>query len=208
MHARTLVLLLSLSLSHGLVLAETVLVTGLAGRVNLADPTGPLHPFARLKAGQRLALESDARLQIVYLGSGRHETWNGPGRLDIGEGDSRSGDLATPRVRQIPSVALAQLAKTPPVEGVSPPQRRQRSVPAADAVGRIEATYRQMRIEAAADDLDPELYLLSGMFELRQLERVEEIVADIMQKRPADPQAKLLASLYRKSLKNLRESGK
>jgi hypothetical protein len=75
-------------------------------------------------------------------------------------------------------------------------------------VGRIEATYRQMRIEAAADDLDPELYLLSGMFELRQLERVEEIVADIMQKRPGDPQAKLLASLYRKSLKNLRESGK
>lgn len=208
MHARTLVLLLSLSLSHGLALAETVLVTGLAGRVSLADPAGPLHPFARLKAGQRLALESGARLQIVYLGSGRHETWNGPGRIDIGEGDSRSGDLAAPRVRQIPPVALAQLAKTPPVDGISPPQRRQRSVPAADAVGRIEATYRQMRIEAADEDLDPELYLLSGMFELRQLERVEEIVADIMQKRPADPQAKLLASLYRKSLKNLRESGK
>ncbi len=207
MHARTLVLLLSLSLPHGLALAETVLVTGLAGRVNLADPAGPLHPFTRLKAGQRLALETDARLQIVYLGSGRHESWNGPGRLDIGEGDSRSGDLAAPRIRQLQPTVLAQLAKTPQAEG-GPPPRRQRSLPAADAVGRIEATYRQMRIEAAADDLDPELYLLSGMFELRQLERVEEIVADIMQKRPGDPQAKLLASLYRKSLKNLRESGK
>ncbi|MBI5898019.1 MAG: hypothetical protein HZB40_02190 [Rhodocyclales bacterium] len=208
MHVRALVLLLSLSLPHGLALAETVLVTGLAGRVNVADPAGPLHPFARLKAGQRLALDADARLQIVYLGSGRHESWNGPGRLDIGEGDSRSGDLAAPRVRQIPPLALEQLAKTPSVDGVAPPQRRQRRLPPADAVGRIETTYRLMRAEAAAEDLDPELYLLSGMFELRQLDRVEEIVADIMRKRPGDPQAKLLASLYRKSLKDLRESGK
>lgn len=207
MHARTLVLLLSLWLSYGLAWAETVLVTGLAGRVNVADPASSLHPFARLKAGQRLALEPDARLQIVYLGSGRHETWSGPGRLDIGAGDSRSGDLPAPRVRQLPPDVLAQLAKTPQMEGGALP-RRQRSLPHTDAVGKIEATYRQMRIDAAADDLEPELYLLSGMFELRQLERVEEVILDIMQKRPADPQAKLLASLYRKSLKNLRESGK
>jgi hypothetical protein len=45
MHARTLVLLLSLSLPHGLALAETVLVTGLAGRVNLADPPAPCIPL-------------------------------------------------------------------------------------------------------------------------------------------------------------------
>ena len=85
---------------------------------------------------------------------------------------------------------------------------RQRSIPAADAIDQIEATYRQLRADAAADDLDPELYLLSGLMENRQLDRVEDTLKDIIRKWPSDPQVKLLAALYRKSLRNARDAGK
>jgi len=189
--------------------ADEVLVTALAGEVGRLSASGPLAPFVRLKPGEDLRLADGARLKMLYLGSGREELWLGPGKLAIGEAMAVGEGMPPARIRVLAGPVVRQLAKTPLADAAAdPPSRRQRSIPAADAIQRIEATYRQLRADAAADDLDPELYLLSGLMEIRQLERVEETLVDIIQKRPGDPQVKLLAALYRKSLRNAREAGK
>jgi len=46
------------------------------------------------------------------------------------------------------------------------------------------------------------------LMENRQLDRVEDTLKDIIRKWPSDPQVKLLAALYRKSLRNARDAGK
>ncbi len=189
--------------------ADDVLVTSLSGEIGMPESTSLLSPFVRLKPGQDLWLAEGARLKLVYLGSGREELWRGPGRLAIGETMAVGEGMPPARIRVLATPVARQLALTP--LGDAPADlrpRRQRSIPAVDPVQQIEATYRQLRAEAAADDLDPELYLLSGLMENRQLDRVEDTLKDIIQKRPGDPQVKLLAALYRKSLRNARDAGK
>jgi hypothetical protein len=100
-----------------------------------------------------------------------------------------------------------QLARTPATdrEGRKAPART-RAVQAPDAMARLEATYQELRGRAGADDLEPEIYLLSGLFELRELDRVERLLASLKQERPGNPEAALLVALYRKAVKNAREA--
>ncbi len=189
--------------------AQLVLVTGLTGEVVRVAAGTPLLPFSRLAAGEVLRLGEGAHLQLVFLATGREEFWRGPGRVAIGESPVATEDIAAARVRALPMTVVRQLALTPlPDAETRGRQPLMRSIPAPDAIQQIETTYRQMRAEATPEDFAPELFLLAGMMENRQLERVEGILADIIRDRPGDPQVKLLATLYRKSLRNARESGR
>jgi len=85
---------------------------------------------------------------------------------------------------------------------------RLRAIPPRDAVAKLEATYRDLRAGAAQDDLAPEMYLLSGLYEMRELDRVEKMLGELRQGWPNNPEAALLVSLYRKAVKNARESMK
>jgi hypothetical protein len=73
-------------------------------------------------------------------------------------------------------------------------------------MARLEATYQELRGRAAADDLEPETYLLSGLFELRELDRVEKLLGELKLDRPRSQEAALLIALYRKAVKNAREA--
>ncbi len=189
--------------------ANEVLVTALTGEVGKLTAGGPLVPYVRLKPGDDLRLAEGSRLKLLYLANGREELWLGPGKLAIGDAMAIGEGMPPARIRVLSGPVVRQLAKTPLADVAADPRpRRQRSIPAADAIDQIEATYRQLRADAAADDLDPELYLLSGLMENRQLDRVEDTLKDIIRKWPSDPQVKLLAALYRKSLRNARDAGK
>lgn len=191
--------------------AEVALVMSVQGNVTrLVEPAPvPVEAFVKLKAGDRLSLEKDSRLQVLYFDNGRQETWSGPGRLEMTTREGKSNGLAAPEVKSIPMVMAKQLARTPALDsqgrgGVT----RLRSVPSQDALARLEDSYQNLRSRAAPDDLGPEAYLLSGLFEMRELDRVERVLGDLHQERPKNPEAGLLIALYRKAIKNVRESGK
>ena len=84
-----------------------------------------------------------------------------------------------------------------------------RSFGAENSIDRIEDSYRKMRMEAVRGDLNPELYLLSALFEMREIERVEQVLADLRASRPSDQEARVVIALYQKAIRNLKEgSGK
>lgn len=144
---------------------------------------------------------------MVYFESGRQETWSGPGRLEMTLREGKASGLPAPEVKLLPLVMARQLARTPSLDsqgrgGVT----RLRAVPSQDAMTKLEATYQELRSQAGRDDLGPEMYLLSGLFELRELDRVERMLGDLQQDRPKNPEAALLVSLYRKAVKNAREA--
>lgn len=202
---RLLALGFCLSLSQAWAAAETALVTSLTGKVTRAGAEGAVEAFVKLKAGDALSLDKDAKVQITYFENGRQESWAGAGKLEVGAAESKAAGLPAPQVKQVPMVIVKQLARTPSLDsqgraGVM----RLRAIPTPDAIAKVEATYKQMRAEAGKDDLNPELFLLAGMLEMRQIERVEQVLAEMKKDRANDPEAKLLVSLYTKALKDVK----
>lgn len=189
--------------------AEVALVMSVQGRVvRLAEAAQvPVEAFVKLKEGDRLSLEKDSRLQVVYFENGRRETWSGPGRLEMAVREGKPDGLPDPEVKLLPLVMARQLARTPALDsqgrgGVT----RLRSVPGQDAVSKLQSTYRDLKGRAEPDDLGPEMFLLSGLFELRELDEVEKLLGDLQQVPAKTPEAALLIALYRKAVKNARDS--
>jgi len=206
-----LFLLFSVAMTAGA--AEThvsVLVTAVKGQVFRLVPNAkePVSAFSKLKTGDLLELIGDAQVQLVFFGSQRQELWSGNGKLEIESQQGKGTGLPQPQVKTLPEMLVRQIAKTPSIDsqgraGVV----RLRSIPTPEALTKLEEDYRRLRMEAARDDLNPELFLLAGLLEMRELNRVEQTLKDMQATRPNNMEVKVLVSLYRKTLQNLREKG-
>jgi hypothetical protein len=189
--------------------AEVAMVTSLQGRINRVAPLGPqaVEAFTKLKHGDLLALDKGAMLQLVYFENGRQETWRGPGKLEIAKTDSTPKGLKPPEVKTLPPVMVKQIAKTPVLESQGRAgMMRLRGVASAEDIATVESTYRRMRQEATAKDINPDLYLLSAMFELREFDRIEKALADLQREQPGNPDVPMVATIYTKAVQNAREA--
>ena len=186
-----------------LAIGDVALITALEGKVARVTSAGPspIEAFVKLKDGDRLTLSKDASVKLVYFGSGRQETWRGEGNLLVQTVQSEATGLAPADVKVLSSRVVRQIAKTPSLDsqgraGVT----RLRAVGTPDALGKLEAEYDRMRIEGGGKDLNAEIFLLSGLFELRELDRVENLVNDLASRQKGNMEAMVLVSLYRKAL--------
>ncbi len=200
-------------LSAGAWGAEVGLVTAVSGNVKLQEEkaaASELKAFVKLRAGDRLTMEGASRLQMVYFEGGRQETWQGAGQLEVGSGASKAvkGGLQ-PEVRTLPAILVKQLSKTPSPDGnVKAGMVRLRSMPSGGTLESIERNYADMRKQADAADRNPELYLLSGYFELREFDRVERLLREMNEKTPNDPELRTLNSLYSRAINNAKTSSR
>lgn len=198
-----------LSLATAPSLADTVLVTALQGEVTL-EASGvakaPLEPFVRLREGDKLGVPAGGKVNLVYVGKARQETWQGAGSIVVGESESKpvSGKPQV-QVRSIPPEAAKQMNKTP---STAPDGRvgmmRMRGIPPADAVTRLENEYKQLREQTPADDLLPEVMLLAGLYDLRQYDRIEAELKRIDSAYPGHSTVAALQSLYGRALAQAR----
>jgi hypothetical protein len=186
---------------------DVALVTALEGkvsRVSIASPSS-VEAFVKLKEGDVLRLEKDSRIRLVYFDSGRQESWSGEGRLEIAVAESKGIGLAGPEVKLLPAVLVKQIAKTPTLDsqgraGVT----RLRAIGTSNTISALEAEYDRMRTESGGKDLNAEIYLLSGLFELHELDRVENLLNEIQVRQKDNIEAMILVSLYRKAVKSAR----
>lgn len=162
-----------------------------------------LVPFMKVRTGDRLALGPGCTAQVLYTGAGRQETWNGAVTLTIGEQQSQPNGTVVPVVKILPSAALNRLAKAP---GVLTDIRSRtgmvmvRSGGLLDKLRETEALYNEMRGVAMPDDITPELYLMSALYELKLFRDVEEIVAEIVARQPDNSEAKSILENIRKAM--------
>jgi hypothetical protein len=202
-----LTFLCALAAAPALAAVDVALVTAIDGGVSrLAEPAPqPVQNFVKLKEGDVLSLDKGARLQIVYFDGGRQETWNGAGKLEVARAESKPTGLAAPQLKQLPAIMVRQIARTPALDvhgrgGAT----RLRAIVTPEKIAGIEKAYARLKSEAAPDDLNPEFYRLSAFFEVRDLERVEAILAELQQQRGADAQVRMLVSVYQRALKDAR----
>lgn len=190
---------------------DVALITAVEGAVTRgADKaTQPVQAFVKLKEGDLLSLAGNARLQIVFFESRRQESWHGTGKIEIAAAAGRGSALAEPEVKVLPEVLVKQIAKTPALDsqgraGVV----RLRALPMPDALVKLESDYKRLREDAGKDDLNPEIFFLSSLMEMRQLERLEKALSDIEATHAANPGTPALLGLYRTALKQVREGNK
>lgn len=186
---------------------DVAMVTVVQGKIRHSAPGGEqlLQAFVKLKADDTLSLDNGARMEIIYFENGQQESWGGTGTLKITATEGRATGLPPPVVKKLPLIIVKQMARTPSLDsqgraGVV----RLRSIPTAAAIEKIDETYNKMRAETDKDDINPELYLLAGMFETRQLDRVERTLAALKEAHPDKTEVKVLASLYGRALKEAR----
>lgn len=200
-------------LALGAAAAEVGLVTAVSGKVSLQEgkaAASELKAFVKVRAGDRLTLESASRLQLVYFEGGRQETWQGAGTIEVGAAASKAlqGGLQ-PELKTLPPILVKQLAKTPGPDGnVKAGMIRMRSMPSGGTLETVEKNYAELRRQADAGDRNPELYLLASYLELREFERLEKLLADLGDKAPADGEVKMLATLYQRAMSNARMADK
>lgn len=180
------------------------LVTALEGTVSRVQGAEkkPLAAFERLEAGELLVLDN-AKLTLVFFATGQQEIYQGSGRLELGPGEGKPWGLAAPVIKKLPDFLVKQIARTPTLvaqgrAGVT----RLRAIATPEAIVKVEESYRRMRMESVAGDLNPEMYRLSALFEMKAFDAVEAAVRDLEQLQPSNKEALLLASLYRKALRN------
>ena len=169
--------------------AEDVMLTQVAGDVRVSGKGGARAavPFLKLDEGNKLTLAGAARVQIVYLATGRQEIWKGSGEIVLGKQEGRSPSLKA-ETSQLPPLILKQLAKTPAVgQHGKTGMVMVRGLDDLDALDRLEKDYAEFRARAAADDVTPEVFLLSGLLEFQDYERARKVLADLKVKQGTRP---------------------
>lgn len=183
---------------------EAVLVTSVQGAITvegIGSAKTALEPFVRLKEGDKLTLTAGSQANLLFVSGGRMETWRGAGMVQVGETESKAtSGKPELQTRQIPAEVARQMNRTPSTtqEG-RVGMLRMRAIPKLDAVNRLERDYADLRGKAAAGDITPEIFLLAGLYDLRQYARLEEELKRVSEAYPQDPSVAALRQLYTKA---------
>ena len=186
---QTLKLVFTLLLcSSAAVWADVGMITQMSGEVSIATEgaTRSAVPFLKVATGDKLKLGNGARVQMVYFGNGRQEVWKGSAQVEVGSLESKSA--GKPEVSQLPPLVVNQLAKTPAAgQQGKTGMIRVRSLANPDASAHLDKQYKELKASAAADDTTPEVFLLSGLIEIKEFTRAKEVLAELGGKPPYQP---------------------
>lgn len=192
---------------------EVALVTTVKGEVKIGEGIGgktPLQAFIKLHDGDILQLGDAARLQITYFKSAAQETWMGPGNIVIGAGQSKAaGGRLQPQTQQLSMQFAKQLAKTPTGNSRGNVVTfRTRSIGPSLSVEQVKRAYHEMRANSELNDHNPELYLLSAYFEIKEYDLVRVTLNQLEGRYPDDSEIKILKSLYARAINNAKMAAK
>jgi hypothetical protein len=158
----------------------------------------PLPAFARVPSGARIKIGDNAKLQIVYLRSGRQESWTGKASLVIGDAESKaSGSTGAnvPTIKVLQPYMIETLTKSREVMGNIHSRQgmiRVRSLMAATKVKEAEDRYAELRTQSAEDDITPEIFLLTTLDGLKAYQSMKKPLAEMLRRQPDNAEAKAL----------------
>jgi hypothetical protein len=169
--------------------AQVAMLTQVSGDVRVAGSEGSRAavPFLKVNSGDTLTLGANARVQMVYLASGRQEVWTGAGPVQVATQQGSSRTL-TPQTSQVPALVIRQLEKTPAVgQHGKTGMVMLRSMDNLEALDTLEKDYKEFRAKAATDDTTPEVFYLTGLLDLQDYEQAKKVLDEVKAKQQAQP---------------------
>jgi hypothetical protein len=186
---------------------EVGLVTLVQGSVQVgesgAKPTAAV-PFVKLLAGTKVEVKADGRFQIVYLNSGRQETWGANSQIEVGDTESKSSKAGkAPTVKQLPPAILKGLTQAPMM--IADMRSRQgmirvRSVGQTGKLEEAEKNYRDLRAQSQLDDVTPELFLLATLSQLKLHDKMKQPLEEMLARQPGNAEVRALHDSYMKQI--------
>jgi hypothetical protein len=187
--------------------SDVGLVNHISGDVSYASAgaAAKAKAYMKVREGDKFTVAAGAQLRIVYFQGGRQETFAGPATLTAGAQQSSVQSGAQPQVSTLPSGVPQKIAQTPEliqiarlgrsggvaVRGVN---SERRLTPQQQAeVKQAKQTYEQLRKGAAADDITPELYLYSVLQDHLLYTDMQQVVAEMQKRQPANPDVAVMA---------------
>jgi hypothetical protein len=165
------------------------MLTQMDGKVEIVAVKAGKRPataFLKVALGDKLVLGKDARAQIVYFETSRQEVWKGAGEVEIGNGEGRSSSLQA-EVRKLPPLVARQLVKTP----VSGRHGKTGMVTvrslSSDTIESLEKQYTEFRGAAADGDTTPEVFLMTGLLEMKEFEYAQKVLEGFRTKLSTTP---------------------
>ena len=80
----------------------------------------------------------------------------------------------------MPPLVVNQLAKTPAAgQQGKTGMIRVRSLSNPDAASHLDKQYKELKTNSAAGDTTPEIFLLSGLIEIKEISRAKAVLADL-----------------------------
>ena len=192
--------------------APSAMVLSVEGDVSVKVQGKPtkLEAFTRLLEGDRVELGKAAKLNMIYTRSSRQETWTGPGAILAGNAESTTVN-GKPQLeaKQLPAKVAQMMAHTPASDSTGKAGMvRLRAIAQPDELASLEKTYQDLRASSPANDRNPEVYFLAGLFKLGEYDRLNQEISAMQQQNPGDESIKLLAKLYARSIDNARRNSR
>ena len=192
--------------------APSAMVLSIEGDVSVKVQGKPtkLEAFTRLLEGDRVELGKTAKLNMIYTRSSRQETWTGPGAILAGNAESTAVN-GKPQLeaKQLPAKVAQMMAHTPASDSTGKAGMvRLRAIAQPDELASLEKTYQDLRASSPANDRNPEVYFLAGLFKLGEYDRLNQEISAMQQQNPGDESIKLLAKLYARSIDNARRNSR
>ncbi len=168
--------------------------------------SGTAKDFMRVREADRFVLPAGALLRIIFLQSGRQETWSGPASFKLG---ATAGELLTgkaPQVVQLPPTVPLRVVRAPEMfqqahmarlGGIAvrggPP--RTRLVAAGDkaVIDGARTVYEQLRGAQSGGDITAQVYFASVLAEYQQYEDMSGIVAEMRRLQPDNTDVQALS---------------
>lgn len=156
--------------------------------------------FLKVALGDKLNLGKNARVQIVYFETSRQEVWKGPGEVEIGNGEGRSSTLKA-EVKKLPPLVARQLVKTP--EGGQHGKTGMVTVRSlsSDTVESLEKQYKDYRAATPAGDTTPEVFLMTGLLEMKEYEHAQTVLDGFRKNVPKNPELSSVISHFEPLIK-------
>lgn len=185
----------------GLVNQMTGPVTYVAGTGTGTGTGMPVRAFMRVRQGDRFTIPDGASLRLIYFSSGRQEFWQGPASLLAASGNSELQSGKPPAVLALPVGVPQRMARIPDlVQGtrlggivVRGGSRARTAAPFSPELERARGLYKTLRSETSADDVTPELYLLSVLQEYGDPDEIAALTMEMLKRQPHTPELKELA---------------
>lgn len=178
--------------------------------VEVLGKPGKLDAFTRLLEGDRVKLGKSAKLSLIYTRSSRQESWTGPGAVVAGNAESTAvNGKPQVEVKQLPAKVAQMIAHTPAADSTGKAGMvRLRAIAQPDELASLEKTYQDLRASSPANDRNPEVYFLAGLFKLGEYDRLNQELNTMQQQNPGDESIKLLAKIYARSIDNARRNSR
>jgi len=193
---------LAIALAAGTAWAQSGMDVGLVNGVSGAStyqsqgaPASKVQAYMRVREDDRFIVPAGAWLRLIYFKGGRQETWTGPASFRAGQAQSGGANGSAPQIAILPMLApqkmarVSDLVQSAMLGGVTVRGGSAAKHPALDAkekaeVAQAREAYRDLRAQAASDDITPELYLMSVFQQYSLYDQMRELVGEMQHRQP------------------------